>query len=78
MSRQGQVDIKVPENTVDRVEAIDIDPKEERVLVRPYTSNFSLDMGLILIQGMAFGFVLLDYRVPGLCIQVSRSDQYRE
>jgi hypothetical protein len=33
MSSQAPVDTKVPENTVDRVDDIDIDPKEERALV---------------------------------------------
>lgn len=33
MSRQT-IDTKVPENTVARVDGIDIDPKEERALVR--------------------------------------------
>lgn len=37
MSKQGRVDTKVPESTVDRVEEIDIDPEEERALVNPCT-----------------------------------------
>ena len=34
MSGQTPIDIKVPENTVARIDEIDIDPKEERALVR--------------------------------------------
>lgn len=34
MSRQTPIDTKVPENTVARIDEIDIDPKEERALVR--------------------------------------------
>lgn len=36
MSRQAPIDTKDPENTVARVDEINIDPKEERALVRTY------------------------------------------
>ncbi|KAJ5389879.1 Major facilitator superfamily domain general substrate transporter [Penicillium cataractarum] len=54
MSKQGQVDIKVPGNTVDRVEEIDIDPKEERALV------WRLDLFFLTIGFLGYAFKYLD------------------
>lgn len=77
MSSQAPVDTKVPENTVDRVDDIDIDPKEEKALVCASFFSFC-ELTLKNFEGVAFGSILLDYRVLGLCIQVSRSNKYRK
>ncbi|OKP14809.1 hypothetical protein PENSUB_5873 [Penicillium subrubescens] len=54
MSSQAPVDTKVPENTVGRLDDIDIDPKDERALV------WRLDLFFLTIGFLGYAFKYLD------------------